>query len=161
LPITGLELNAKKANQSVIITWSTLTEKGTSHFIIEKTVDGKVFEEIGKVQAIGSSSSKQSYHFTDNNPVSGNNIYRIKSIDFNGYAEYSNMIAVSLSTGGSIMVYPNPADNYISILNSKADLKIRINSSTGKVVKTTESASDQIDISGLSPGVYLLKTSEG
>ncbi len=161
LPISGLALSAKKTNHTVVISWSTLTEKGTSHFIIERAIDGKNFEEIGKRQAEGNSTDKQNYSFTDSHPISGDNFYRIRAVDFNGYSEYSTLVVVKFSAGGDLMIYPNPADKYISILNGKPELIINIYNSTGKKVKAIANQGNQIDVSDLSSGVYFIKTNDG
>ncbi len=60
-----------------------------------------------------------------------------------------------------ISVYPNPANDYISISNANKVLSINIHDIKGVLVKSIngESASKQINISDLSSGLYLIKYS--
>lgn len=60
----------------------------------------------------------------------------------------------------TLTVYPNPASDYISIKNSVEGLmNVRIYSLDGAVLLTAQifSSSQQINVSSLSKGFYLLK----
>ncbi len=60
----------------------------------------------------------------------------------------------------SVEIYPNPANNHIKIV-SKSDIQdIHICDMTGKVVKSMDihtGATAQVDLAGLSAGIYLVK----
>ncbi len=64
-----LEFGAFSATQAGDCTnaleWSTLTESGISHFVIERSADGADFEEIGIVTSQGDSEDEQQYTFMD------------------------------------------------------------------------------------------------
>ncbi|RZM10892.1 MAG: hypothetical protein EOO88_47620, partial [Pedobacter sp.] len=94
LPITGINVKATKVNQLVQLSWSTLTEKGTSHFVIERTLDGKNYEVLGRRASSGDSDQKKEYYFTDHAPLAGTNLYRIKIVDFDGFTDYSELVSV-------------------------------------------------------------------
>lgn len=58
-----------------------------------------------------------------------------------------------------IIIYPNPANDFVTIQGIAADniKKIRIISMLGQVVKTMETPKNQIDISNLPNGIYFVK----
>lgn len=56
-------------------------------------------------------------------------------------------------------IFPNPADDIVNIVNEnsyKID-SIYLTDNTGKIVKVIKSTAAQLDVSGLSPGIYLLQ----
>ena len=53
-------------NNKVDLKWETATEINVSHFIIEKSIDGKNFSDAGMVFAYGNTTSKSNYVFADN-----------------------------------------------------------------------------------------------
>ena len=54
------------------------------------------------------------YLVSDTHPVQGYNYYRVKSVDINGKAAYSNIVKVMMgSDKQEISVYPNPVVNGI------------------------------------------------
>lgn len=166
LPVTGISLKAIKANQAIQLSWSTLTEKGTSHFIIERTLDGNVFELIGNRKAVGESNVKQDYYFTDTSPKKGVNLYRIKAVDFNGQFDYSEIVAVKLADEAILTVYPNPVTDNINIsLQSQNTVKLNIYDLEGKKQISVDSdgleAGTSVDVSKLSIGVYILEVIDG
>jgi hypothetical protein len=53
--------------------------------------------------------SRSNYEWLDRNAFTGNNYYRIKSIDINGEIQYSNIVKIVMSKGRlQITIYPNP-----------------------------------------------------
>lgn len=163
LPITGLSVKATKVNQSVQLNWNTLSEKGTSHFVIERTVDGKIFENIGQRDAAGESDLKQEYYFTDITPFNGTNFYRIKAVDFDGHTEFSELIAVKFAEIITLTVYPNPVSQTLNVSHplSFSDAVINVVDLSGKKLMSIEVVSGQLqtalDVSSLSSGVYFLQ----
>lgn len=60
-----------------------------------------------------------------------------------------------------IQVYPNPATNMINVMGFAAETQIILTNTQGQVVLTSNAATGatvQIDLNGLSSGVYLLQT---
>src|SRR6185503_17969398 len=75
-----------------ILDWNTAGELNTSKFIIQRSVTGLEFEDIGEVAASGNSRSMKAYTFTDHDPYEGDNLYRLKIEDLDGSFKYSNII---------------------------------------------------------------------
>jgi hypothetical protein len=100
-------------NTATLLQWKTNNEINTSHFVVERSIDGTNFNSIGSVAASGNSSSARNYSFTDIDVAKqGASVlyYRLKVTDVNGAFKYSNIINVSLPiTKGTITISPNPA----------------------------------------------------
>ena len=79
------------------------------------------------------------YNFTDLNPVTGNNFYRLKMIDIDGKFSYSSVIAIRISDAAfKLSAYPNPANNISTLVfNSAAAEKyvIDMTDQSGKIIK--------------------------
>ena len=104
------DLSAVVDGQTVLLTWSTLTETNNAGFEIQHQVGGQ-FESIGFVQGAGTVLSPQSYEFTSGAVEPGRHVFRLKQIDFNGTFAYSEEVTVLVELDGAFhlgAVYPNP-----------------------------------------------------
>jgi|GEM_PF-6437007 len=136
VPTTLVSFAAKLAGSQTQLQWQTTTEVNSSHFIIEHSKDGSFFTAIGTTPASGNSNSLKSYSFTDRTPNVGVNYYRLRMLDRDGRATYSNIERVNLINNNNIYLYPNPAKDYVVIehpLSSDAS-QIKIVDMMGRVV---------------------------
>lgn len=110
LPVELTGFSANVAGETVQLNWSTATETNNKGFEIERSEDNTNFQKIGYVEGNGTTVSQHTYSFTDNSALSGNYYYRLKQIDFNGAAHYSNVVEVEfMPTAYSLgQNYPNP-----------------------------------------------------
>ncbi len=173
LPVKLISFTAQLAsNNKVDLKWSTSTEINASHFVIEKSVDGKNFSEAGVVFAAGNSTSVNKYQYTDN--VSSDKTiiyYRLRTVDADGKFEYSatRIIRIGKQTENTITIlaYPNPVTTELRITvpanwqGKKATYEL-INAN-GQVSKKVNAASasqtETLDMSNIAPGFYLIKVS--
>ena len=81
LPVVLTDFKVSENGSAVAITWTTQTETNSSHFVIERSTDGKEWVPIGTVQASGSISVEQNYSYTDPAPADGTNYYRLRIVD--------------------------------------------------------------------------------
>jgi hypothetical protein len=94
--------------------WSTTKEWESSHFEIERAVEGLKFEKIGEIKSAGWSDKIIEYEFEDTNlPLTGGNLlYRLKQVDLNGNFHFSEVLSVRIPgvefTSGVWRAYPNP-----------------------------------------------------
>jgi hypothetical protein len=125
-----------------VIEWSTILEANLAKYEIERSIDNKPFEKIGEIKARGVQSSVTSvYSFTDNKPVAGKNIYRLKMVDTrNGFKLSANK---SVSSNGHVLfnadfhTYPNPSrpgDAIHVYVKEKGEYTMQVFSLTGKMV---------------------------
>ena len=161
LPVTLASITAKTNNKEIAINWQTATELNTSHFIIQHSIDGSSFTDIGTVKAIGSGAN--GYQFTDNNPTTGTNYYRLKSVDNDGAVTFSKVVSVNFGGKQSFSIIPNPARDFAKISFSKTVDKatITVYDITGKAVITQSLSgsanSYKLNTQTLTNGVYVIK----
>ncbi|OAQ37958.1 hypothetical protein A5893_16440 [Pedobacter psychrophilus] len=170
LPITSLQLSAKQNINSIILKWATLGENNVSHFILQKSTDGKTFIDINKTTSLSSIRRDNNYEFEDRNPFKGLNYYQIKSIDYDGGNYTSSPIAINydLSIDNSVVIYPNPTTHHLSCsfyLVDKQLTTFQIISSIGKIEISKSFSAEaglnnfSLDVSQIPSGTYFLKAS--
>ena len=120
LPVELQDFDGKETDCNHVLNWTTASEENVSHFEIERSRDGILFETIGKVFANGNSTSFQTYTFTDESASEANYYYRLKIMDLDGTYELSKIIYLQsncVSNLGQIELYPNPVseDNNMTL----------------------------------------------
>jgi hypothetical protein len=138
--LVGFTARAKGGN-SVLTSWATTSEKNVDRFVVERSTNGADFVAVGTVKAVGNSTNRNNYVFTDNGAIMGVNYYRLKTIDFDGTFSYSRIVAVNIDQGeateSSVSIYPNPTPKggslYLSGIEG-GNLRISIVSMLGQVL---------------------------
>jgi hypothetical protein len=166
LPVELLFLAGLPNGNAVDLTWATASEKTSSHFVVERSGNGFDFTPIGRVAAAGNSQYRIDYAFTDHDPFTGVNYYRLKLVDLDGRTDVSNVIAVAFKgNGDKVMVYPNPATDQLNLaveLPDQATVTLRILDATGRMVRELHPVMEPgqtalgIDVGNLAPGPYLV-----
>jgi hypothetical protein len=142
------------------VEWNTLSEERTDRFELERSIDAKNFTRIYEQNAKGEASR---YTYIDNNALKGNNYYRLRMIDANGNANYSEtVVAFVKSSGFEVEAFPNPVSNNLTVRAhgvQGSEASIQVTDVTGKVIKTIKMSgnSETIDMKGLASGMYLIK----
>jgi len=110
LPVKFGDLRASLQSNGVQLSWSSYSEENTSHYEVERSADGQSYSEIGRVNAAGNSNSKLDYAWLDGEPISGNDFYRVKSVDIDGHLTYSSVIKINIGDNldRTLSIYPNP-----------------------------------------------------
>jgi chitinase len=75
----------------------------------------------------------------------------------------NNLVDASIQNGKAFNIYPNPVQQQLNILSSESldGGIIRIFDISGKVVMAARVASNRIDVSSLTKGVYTLMFTKG
>ncbi len=166
LPVTGLQTSAVRNNNDVTIKWSTLTESNTSHFVVEKSTNGKDWEAIGSEAAAGNSIFKKEYSLNDTKPAT-ENYYRIQQVDIDGTFTYSNVVTIRVNASViKASTYPNPFTAGIQIdvkAESNQAVSVNLYDMNGKVVKQVNTelrkGSNSLamnDLKNMPAGMYLM-----
>lgn len=157
LPLRLLEFAATKQGKNALLQWKTDQEVNTSHFVIQRSADGRQFEDIGTVVALNSPGTHL-YKFTDVDVQQNINFYRLKMVDINGAFTYSDIKQVKFETEFVMQVYPNPVQQFVRIKGIEANGTIQIISVEGKLMQqvTTTASNMQIDLSKLPRGIYVV-----
>ena len=160
LPISLTSFTAALKNKQGILNWVTASETNNKGFDVESSADGKSFQQLGFVTGYGTSTQQQLYKYTDAQLSIGKNFYRLKQIDVDGKYAYSNVVEVNnMGNGGSLQVYPNPAINTITIINSGITATVQITDMAGRVLRTTVigGSSTTLYVGNLSAGSYICR----
>ena len=160
LPVQLISFTAQKQNEDVLLQWSTASEQNTKNFVVEHSLDGIQWHNIGTIDASGNSNSVINYSYTDTHPALGMNYYRLLQMDIDGKSNYSEVRAVKFTTGGQIIsLITNPVTN--------GELNVQVNEATmlslydagGRLVwkKQVTPGVQNINVSNYTTGIYFLK----
>lgn len=157
-----LNINASKDASKAMIQWQTINSDAVN-YTVEKSTNGIDFTELNNVVSKGSS---QTYNAKDAAPVNGINFYRIKQTNAAGEASYSSIAKVLFESAEQVMLYPNPAKDFVNIRFNAAGKTVLINvfNSAGRSVKmfsATAAENIQLNVSNFAAGTYLLHISDG
>ena len=96
--------------------------------ILERSADSRNFSSINSITA-DALRCRQPFDFTDKNPLSGINYYRLKIIDIGGKVSYSSIVALLNAVRGFeiISLTPNPAVGNNITLNISSAIALKIN----------------------------------
>ena len=166
LPVKLSTFDAQKVNSSVKIYWTTAQENNSNYFIVQHSIDGRSWSNIGQVNAMGFSANPIQYSMMDNAPNIGINLYRLKQVDRDGKTQYSTVRSVLFSKGSDVLITPNPASTYINVYLSRSSnttYKVSLYQVNGILVKeiVTSNSSLQINTSSFAKGLYFIKVIDG
>ena len=171
VPVTWLDFTVSEDERNVgsaILFWSTAEEINNLGFEIERSADGRNWEQIGFQEAQTKNANQYDYEFIDLNPNRGINYYRLKQMDYDGQHEYSEVRTIEMeSDESSISVYPNPSstgDLNLSLEKEAQGIQgVIILDLNGRIVHSQKTDADRgnrlisITVPDLSPGTYIIK----
>ena len=109
VPVTFTSISAIRENKNVRVGWKVEHEINIDHYDVEGSADGRNFQKIGMQAASGNGSNTAQYTLLDEHPFSGNNFYRVKSVDISGVVKVSEIVMVAMTSDAEqISIYPNP-----------------------------------------------------
>jgi hypothetical protein len=164
LPVTLKSFNASRNNAAVSLSWTTATERNNSGFAVERNTQG-TWQQIGWVPSQaqdGNSDAVLSYTYTDLNSTKGVSQYRIRQVDHDSKASYSEVRSVrGESQPGKTLVYPNPSQNgKVSLLFEDGSIKrdVSVTDMSGRIVRQMKSVStNNVTLENLQPGMYIVR----
>lgn len=153
LPVSMSYFDVLDRSGSAFLVWETEQEVNNDYFTVERSIDAKNWEPIGRIAGAGTSAVKNSYEFQDRSTPSGTLYYRIKQTDFDGKFTYSLIRSIEIDRQ-TLSISPIPASDQITVSGSSNNLKII--STAGTLIKEVKADIEQVDISALESGVYYL-----
>ena len=155
LPVRMRSFTAELAGKNVRLNWETEAERNNDFFLVEKFTTARTWVAIGSVPA--ATGSNNHYVFVDENPVNGDNIYRLRQTDTDGDFTLYGPVSVVFSETG-LRVYPNPAGAEIAISGEVGtEDRVSLLSASGRELRRLPAGSRRADLSGLPAGIYLLR----
>jgi len=174
LPITMEYLKGNSRAGKHYLNWKVTCTSTNAEFVIERSTDGSIFTAIGNTSG-DYLRCLQPFYFTDKNPFTGVNFYRIKMIEIDGKISNSTVIALLNKKSGFEIVnlVPNPVTNKTALLNitsaEKQTVNILVTDASGKIVHSTYQpviagfTQVKLNFSNITAGVYTIAvyTNEG
>jgi hypothetical protein len=171
VPVELVSLTANFVDGAVLLSWKTATETNNLGFAVEKSLDGQSFTDIVFVNGSGTTTEAKSYSFVDSDLGTAANLYyRLRQIDYDGQAVYTNIIQVEVVNSISYSLaqnYPNPfnpATTFGYVLQEKSHAKLTVLNAIGEEIAVLVNKDQdkgyytvQFDGSNLSSGVYFYK----
>ncbi len=148
----------RNKDQSVSLFWQTASETNNEGFYIEKSHDGRTFEQIDFLKGSGTSAETHDYSYTDTEAERGKIYYRLRQADFDGTVSYSNIIVVQ-GEKEMVSVFPNPIQDELQIILHESESSLAfVRDVTGKSIMEIQLSEgrNSISLSKLSSGVYFL-----
>jgi len=174
LPVELLYFTANCFDDVVNLEWSTASEYNSSHWIIEKSIDGSQYVPFATVSASGNSNSTLVYYLIDEEPFYNHTYYQLSQTDFDGKTELLDYVSVDCRlkaiTPLNFSVYPNPANNedeiYVNFegLDPGKEILVVVKDVLGNMLYSKVVFSDSqgnaleaVDpYNRLTPGIYLI-----
>ena len=175
LPIELLTFTAKNTNNgSVLLEWTTATEKNNDHFTIERSnqwsVISDLWETIGTVKGVGNSNAIQHYQLSDYQlPISDDQFYyRLKQTDYDDNFTYSKIISLTIEALNKLTIntYPNPVKTILQIefpneqyIKSTLSVTDVLGNTLSQIQPSATNTNNnfEFNLSGLDKGIYFLK----
>lgn len=118
LPVALTSFDAKNEGEIIKLSWTTASEKNSSHFDVLKSSDGIDFQKIGEVKAIGEADNKTDYTFNDSNPLPGVNYYKLQQFDKDGKSAIYGPVQVTTT------IEKTDFNIYASVSKSAVELSV-------------------------------------
>jgi hypothetical protein len=161
IPVTLINFAGKNTDNGNMLSWQTATEINSSHFDVERSLDGHNF---GAIDQIKTNNKSSAYSFLDKNAMSNLIYYRLKMVDLNGSAEYSKIVSITKSNlKNEYKVFPNPIKNQFNIQFTHSidgEIQISFLNNLGQKVYTSKHKTSvsinniNLDFSQLPNGIY-------
>jgi len=140
LPVTFASVKGFEINKKIAIEWKVENEINIKKYEVERSSNGLDFNMLSSITVSGFKNDHNSYSWIDNQRLSGNSFYRIKSVDMDGTIKFS--VIVKFTTGatgqGTITIYPNPIQGNIINLQFTSQTtglyQLRLINNNGQVV---------------------------
>ncbi len=103
LPIELTNWNGECSGDKVELTWTTVTETNNDYFTIEKSASGDTWEEIARVEGVGTSISETDYVYYDEF-ATGLSYYRLSQTDIDGQTRILGTVAAGCNADNTEIV---------------------------------------------------------
>jgi hypothetical protein len=157
----------KTASDAVNILFGTSTEENIKELWVERSLDGRHFEPLIRVEPKGRRNAFTDYRVTDTRPALGRNYYRLKEVDTDGQSFYHEIRSVMMvKNGESFVVYASASELKVLLNNLKGRFILRVFSSDGRPLQQKECLSsgtlqEQLPLPGRTGIYHVILSGEG
>ena len=97
-------IHGEELEIGIVLSWTTEFEENNSLFVIEKSLDGVDFVNVGTVEGAGNSNEVKAYQYMDVMARAEKIYYRLKQVDFDGSFKYSEVLSMNKKRDNQFMV---------------------------------------------------------
>lgn len=136
LSVELTSFGGQNANGKNTLNWKTTNEIELAYYAIERSTNGKNFNEIGKVESHNSTISTE-YMFNDNMVSSESYYYRLKMVNTDGSFTYSKIVQVAFNDATEIKAFPTVFTSSFTIRTSSSKeepIQLMVLDPSGKTV---------------------------
>jgi hypothetical protein len=165
LPVTFKQFHAQRNRNQAELEWTTSFEANNLGFEVQRKTGEFDYVTVGFVYSKapnGFSTSDVHYRFNDPAAGKGASFYRLRQVDRDGRAKFSDVRAIrGLDQSGQVLIFPNPSANgqvNISFESIHETRMVRISDATGRVVRQWNNVQDNLlQVEALVPGMYQVR----
>ncbi|WP_209331030.1 T9SS type A sorting domain-containing protein [Lunatimonas salinarum] len=135
LPVEWGQVSGEACGAQNCLTWETIQEKNSSHFVVERSYDGREWNATGEsIAGQGNTTQRTFYTFTDGSFLAERTFYRIRQVDLDGSVDYSEIVRIDNANFARKMApYPNPTTDRLRFYSPEPVKMVRISSHDAKV----------------------------
>ena len=151
VPIKWLKATGKREEKSIKLTWSIKNIEGLESFELERSLDGKNWENIAKI-------NKTERQFIDNEDITKPVYYRLNATLEGGHIETSPVIAVeSTLLDERFKAFPNPFKDFIQLPKLPIE-SVYLMNNQGQIQWVSDGKNNKITgLNSLPTGLYVLR----
>lgn len=162
--VLGLE------NHQAVIHWATASELNNSHFVLLRSYDGLIFQEVTEIIGNGTTNKVSNYEFKDItiHPSETQVFYELQQIDFSGLVVSHGVRKVTFAGPRPVFnIYPNPTSSLITIqleqTNGETPQSFQVINSHGVLMETMvlDNGIATLNLTDWKSGLYLLVSERG
>lgn len=164
LPVTLLYLKSVITKSGVTLLWATASEINNSHFVVERSEDGKIYKAIAQIKGMGNSNTTTQYSYADHEQNGGIVYYRLAQYDYDGKLTYSRAVATYQSLAQLLSVSFNTEGTaaLVATENTLDAVELLYTDAMGRSVYQTSLGVNTESVSTVTPpslpqGVYLVQ----
>ena len=160
LPFALTTFTATPKQNTVAVYWKVANNHEQQEYVLERSTDAIDFRTIKNVTA-KANSVLADYNYTDEQPFTGWNYYRLRAKDHQNNTQTSSIIKVWMGRGAIVSLFPNPASEKIVInLSEPSSInQIQLVNTAGQVLQQLNTIQflNEINISELQAGIYYIR----
>ncbi len=175
LPVELTTFEGTSTPNHIELYWETASETNSDYFTIEYSADGLHFDSLEYIDAVGNTTTSQSYMFRHYRVSDGVHYYRLKQVDTDGYSTTTTIISVDHREGFRNVifskVYPNPSTEfaYVKYMGDSPSVPIEMSifNSAGILVETVlventiSSPEIKLSLNNYQRGLYYIQIQQG
>lgn len=164
LPVQLNFFNGERINKTNHLQLSIAEAKDVKQVYIERSANGNNFTPLQLLSDSWSSISG-THNFIDEQPLKGNNFYRLRIVDNDGAETFSSIINL-VNNLTKFMVNPNPFKDHINLKLDPGKYNVQLIDQTGRtifirsVVSTNNLQEVRLNTANLIAGYYFIKISD-